>query len=513
MTPMSNRSSQPETRGKRNAALSLTSIVTLLIVTASALAGDPGRVVAAPTEPAFPLLPSFVRPADIQHAPDGTDRLFVVEQIGRVWVFENDPSTASRMLFLDIAGQVLSDTRFGLLGLAFHPDYSSNGWFFVHYTAPSPNRSVISRFSVSGSDPGAAEPGSEVVLLEVNQPHNFHNGGQLAFGPDGFLYISLGDGGPYDGTPDPDGNGQNRATLLGSMLRIDVDTPSPPFPYSIPPGNPFAGNTEGWREEIWAWGLRNTWRFSFDSATGVCWGGENGENLWEEINHIEGGQNYGWKIMEGSTCFGGGACDPTGLTLPFYEYDGLIDPRRSVIGGYVYRGAANPEFQGMYIFGDFIRETIWSLDFEGGSAPVVTEIADGGFLSTFGLDAQNELLWANWVTGQLHRFVPTVSSAPHEPSESPSSAVRIVTGAFPNPFTDATKLHYELATEGYVSAAVYDARGARVRDLGSGWRASGKHRLIWDGRDALGRAAVSGRYFCRIALGDDVAGQVFLRLE
>ncbi len=197
---------------------------------------------------------TFFRPVDLQNAGDGSDRLFVIEQPGRMWVFENDPAVQSAQVFLNIQNKVLSDTRFGLLGFTFHPNFATNGYFYLNYTAANPNRTVIARYSVDPDNSNAADPKSEFVILTVNQPHNFHNGGQLAFGPDGFLYIGLGDGGPGN---DPNNNGQNRRTLLGAYLRIDVDNPGNGLYYSIPEDNPFSGNSDGFREEIFAWGFRN----------------------------------------------------------------------------------------------------------------------------------------------------------------------------------------------------------------------------------------------------------------
>ena len=339
----------------------------------------------------FPQL-SFDRPLDLQSARDGSNRLFVVEQTGKIHVFENSPSVTVSSVFLDLSGRITrSDIRGdeeGLLGLAFHPDYESNGYFFVDYTADSPRRTVVSRFSVDADDSDVADPSSEKIILQVAQPYANHNGGQLQFGPDGYLYIAMGDGG---GAGDPQGNAQNRSTLLGAILRIDTDTGDPGLNYSIPEGNPFAGNTEGYREEIYAYGLRNPWRFSFDNATGDLWAADVGQNTIEEIDTIEAGGNYGWNIKEGTSCYSPATgCNSSGLIDPVFEYDHSLG--RSVTGGFVYRGQSTFALFGLYIYADYISGRIWSLNYSVGAVVENRELFDTNlFISSFGIDDQNEL--------------------------------------------------------------------------------------------------------------------------
>ncbi|TVR29847.1 MAG: glucose sorbosone dehydrogenase, partial [Balneolaceae bacterium] len=335
-------------------------------------------------EPAFPEL-SFSRPLDIQHAGDGTNRLFVVEQGGVISVFPNDPEVESADVFLDIRNRVNdSGNEEGLLGLAFHHNYENNGYFYVNYTASNPRRTVISRFQVSQNNPDEADSNSEVELLSYNQPQSNHNGGHLAFGPDGYLYIASGDGG---GGGDPGNNGQDRTNLLGAILRIDVDDPQNGNQYGIPAGNPFVNNNEGYAEEIFAWGLRNPWRFSFDAETGEIWAADVGQSDREAIHIIENGLNYGWNIIEGSICYPpGSTCDKEGLELPIYEYDHK-EGDRSVTGGFVYRGSAFEQLQGLYIYGDFISGRIWALDISDIENPVNTELINANFnIASFGVD-------------------------------------------------------------------------------------------------------------------------------
>ncbi len=290
-------------------------------------------------------------PVGIANAGDGSGRLFIVERAGRIRIIEPDGNVGA--LFLDITDRVRStSSEQGLLGLAFHPGFMGNGFFFVNYTDASGNTKV-SRFTASTID--SVDSGTEAVILSLAQPSANHNGGHLAFGPDGYLYIATGDGG---GGGDPFMNGQNGQTLLGAMLRIDIDTA---FPYAIPADNPFVRNAEV-LDEIWAIGLRNPWRYSFDRETGDLYIADVGQNNWEEINlqsaASPGGENYGWPIMEGKHCFPiGSQCDTSGFSLPLHEYDHGLGC--SVTGGSVYRGLQNRSMVGVYIYGDFCSGRIW----------------------------------------------------------------------------------------------------------------------------------------------------------
>lgn len=350
-------------------------------------------------QPAFPGL-SFVRPLDLQAPGDGSNRLFVVEQRGLVWVFENDSTVTQKTEFLDIQDRVTDGGEMGLLGLVFHPAYADSGYFYVNYTASPPTRTVVARYSVSPANPDSAIKESEFVLLEIDQPFANHNGGQLAFGPDGFLYIGMGDGG---GAGDSLQNGQNLQTLLGALLRIDADTTTATTNYGIPSDNPFVGNDQGYREEIYAYGLRNPWRFSFDRATGRLWLADVGQSLYEEVDLIEKGHNYGWNIMEGYHChIPPTGCDTTGLTLPVWEY--AHSEGRSVTGGYVYTGSRAPDLAGKYIYGDFVSGKIWSLEYDGVNPPINTELLDAALsVASFGVDEDGELYVCAF-DGNVYRF-------------------------------------------------------------------------------------------------------------
>ena len=348
-------------------------------------------------EPAFPAL-SLSRMVGMTYPPDGSDRLYVVLQPGRIVFFPNDREVDSAELFLDIRDRVNDrGEEEGLLGLAFDPQYADNGHFYVYYSASGPRRSVVSRFSASAD--GRAGPGSERVLLEVAQPFSNHNGGQIAFGPDGYLYIALGDGGSRG---DPQENGQDLGTLLGSILRIDVSTVDSTGAYAVPSDNPFVGHS-GARPEIWAYGLRNPWRFSFDRATGELWTADVGQNRFEEVDIIRPGLNYGWNIMEGEECFARSDCDRTGLEIPVAEYgreDGC-----SVTGGYVYRGSSLPSLYGAYVYGDYCSGRIWALRHDGDEVTEHMQIVDSGLrIPSFAEDAAGDLYVLSF-DGTIYRLV------------------------------------------------------------------------------------------------------------
>jgi len=349
---------------------------------------------------AFPGL-SFDRPVLLTHAPDGSDRVFIVEQDGRIRVFPNDDAAAAAGVFLDITAQVFrGGSEEGLLGLAFDPDYATSGTFYVHYSVGGASR--LSRFTVSAGDPDRADAGSEEVLLTVAQPFSNHNGGMIEFGPDGFLYVALGDGGSGG---DPQNNGQDTSTLLGALLRID---PRGGSPYAIPGDNPFAGG--GGRAEIYAFGLRNPWRFSFDRATGELYVGDVGQGTREEVSVVARGDNLGWRAFEGDEPFQNpGGLPASSFTAPLIDYDRATGT--TVIGGYVYRGAAHPSLVGTYFYGDYGADAVWALTRDASGAVATNQqVASVPNLSSFGEDEAGEL-FAVSLDGGLWRLEATPGGA------------------------------------------------------------------------------------------------------
>ena len=343
-----------------------------------------------------PVLAGLDRPLYVAQPRDGSGRLFVVEQPGRIKLLA--PGAAGPTDFLDIRDRVLSGGERGLLGLAFHPRFSSNGRFFVNYTRRPDGATVIAEFKVARGNRNGADPATEVMLLVVAQPFPNHNGGMVEFGPDGFLYIGLGDGGAGN---DPGNRAQNVDDLLGKLLRIDVDRPAGPgLPYSSPPSNPFFGAGLG-RAEIFALGLRNPFRFSFDRATGELWLGDVGQDAIEEIDVITAGGNYGWRVFEGTRCTGLGpaSCTTPGFIPPVAEYR-HTGGRCSVTGGYVYRGRAGSLPAGAYVYGDFCSGEIFLL--ENGRSRVLVDTRLR--ISSFGEDEAGEI-YVVGLDGTVHRLI------------------------------------------------------------------------------------------------------------
>ena len=355
---------------------------------------------------------NFTSPVGMLQAPNNTARWFVIEQAGRVKVFANSATVATATNFVDIASRVSSGGETGLLGMAFHPDFPANPRVYLSYTAgPSPLVSRISEFR--SADGGATlDASSEVILLTVNQPESNHNGGHIVFGPDGYLYIGLGDGGGGGDQHGATGNGQNLQTLLGKLLRIDVNGTTGAAKYAIPSNNPFSANAlcgaggSGAQScaEIYAYGLRNPWRFSFDRANGDLWLGDVGQNTWEEIDKITRGGNYGWRCREGAHDFSANACGGgAGAIDPIAEYDHSAG--QSVTGGFVYRGSAVPSLAGRYVFGDFGSGRIWNIASNAAPTQQVTIGLNSGLsISSFAQSNDGEIFIVNY-QGTLHQLV------------------------------------------------------------------------------------------------------------
>lgn len=373
----------------------------------------PSTGVAVALAPAFDSL-TFTVPIGLYQAP-GSDRWYVMQQDGVVRTFPNNPNVTAATTFIDASGPVTyaANSEYGLLGMAFHPSFATNGLFYLSYTGPGTggngcgNSVLTSRISkFSSADGGlSASIGTEAILFSLAQPYLNHNGGNIAFGPDGFLYAGFGDGGSAN---DPCESGQDTDQLLGKMLRIDVDQGPT---YGIPPTNPFAGG--GGRAEIYAWGLRNPWRFSFDQATGDLWVGDVGQDTIEEIDRVELGGNYGWDDKEGARCFEDAApCDGGGRIDPIVEYDHSLGA--SVTGGFVYRGAAIPELVGSFIYADFETGTIWAVVTDPGTgAPGAQVLVESGInIGSFGQGADGEVYVLDYYGGKIKKLVPTGTPQP-----------------------------------------------------------------------------------------------------
>ena len=376
-----------------------------LILLATACGGGGGTFTTTPSPsgtPSIALTPfvsGFSAPVDFQIPDDGSGRIFVVQQSGTIRIISGGSLLPTP--FLDISSKVNFDGgEQGLLGLAFHPNSSQNRLFYLNYDRLSGGQmqTVIAEYQLS-PDPNAADPASERILLTVIQPFPNHKGGQMAFGPDGFLYIAFGDGGSEG---DPMGNGQNRQTLLGKIARIGVDAPfSTGLEYAIPSDNPFVGTSD--RGEIWAYGFRNPWRFSFERGSGRLFVADVGQDKHEEVDLVQKGLNYGWNTMEGAHCFSpSSGCNMTGLTLPIAEYD--HSEGETVIGGYVYHGTGVPSLVGTYVFGDFSNGKIWQLTESSGTWTRTSLLSSGHHMSAFGQDAPGELYVVDYVNGSVFKI-------------------------------------------------------------------------------------------------------------
>jgi hypothetical protein len=389
-------------------------------------------------------------------------------------------------LFLVISGALTTQGECGLLGLAFHPDYQTNRFFYVCYVDDSPFQTVIARFTASAVNPNLADPGSELPIITISQSGFFHKGGCIAFGTDGYLYISLGE----DGVPSA---AQSLEVLKGKVLCIDVDNPGGGLQYGIPPDNPFEGNPSGYREEIYAYGFRNPWRFSFDAHTGDLWLGDVGQDEWEEVDVVLNGRNFGWPQMEGNECYQPPACDTTGLDLVppvvVYFHD---SGSASITGGGVYRGPSIPSLWGKYVFADYINGEVWSLDPD--VLPASADLIEDTSLNVaaFGADAEGELYFSTF-EGAIYRFRETSTGAASRPP-----AMGALRAVYPNPFQTSVTMEYSMSIAGKATLEVFDVRGARVTTLVDKVVPAGDHVAVWDGRDVEGRAQPSGVYFCRL---------------
>jgi glucose/arabinose dehydrogenase len=446
---------------------------------------------------AFPAMPYFSTITSIVDPLDGTDRLFVVEKNGPIRVFQNDPSVSSFGTFLDLADSTANNFECGALSMAFHPDYDNNGYFYVTYInkARLPLKWVLARYHVS-NDPNVADPNSELRLIEIPQENTYHKGGQVVFGPDGYLYVTTGEDGDIY-------KSQILNSLKGKMMRIDVDHPSGGLNYGIPADNPFKNNSVGYREEIWAWGFRNPWKFNFDSS-GRIWEGDVGLDTWEEVNIITKGRNYGWPLMEGTQCDYPTPCDTTGrnIKLPLWQYLHVSPWGGAIIGGYVYQGTQYPELVGRYIYADTQTDQIWALYWDGVHPPTNNELfhyppeAFYRFTSIC-QDKDNELFFGSYFGG-VYRLIGTTTGVSDGTPPVPSA----ILSAQPNPFVRETRLRF--SAPGVASIHIYDVSGRLVQHIES--TGTGERDAVWDGTSLSGHRATSGVYFARLMVDGKAAG-------
>lgn len=395
----------------RSLTIKTLALLAMIVATGATQAADLGVSI----ESAFPNL-RIARPIVITHAGDGSNRIFVASQLGSIHVFEKNSEVEEAAVFFDHEEQVTykdKENEEGLLGFAMHPNYKENGEFFLFYTtSDAEHTSVVSRFRVSKDDPNKADPTYEEELIRIPQPFWNHNGGTLAFGPDGYLYIALGDGGKGG---DPLKNGQNLSTLNGSILRLDVDNKDDGKNYAIPASNPFV-KSKGAKAEIYAYGFRNVWRLSFDRVTGTFYAADVGQKLWEEINIVKRGGNYGWNLREGNHPYvtengEKGSGPRPDLIDPIFEYD--HETGKSITGGVVYRGSAAPQLNGMYVYADYVSGRIWALEHDYKSGKVIAnhEIPNKSAagekipLITFGEDQDGEVYFSTQLRGgEIFKF-------------------------------------------------------------------------------------------------------------
>lgn len=457
-------------------------------------------------ENAFPNL-SFNRPLEFQNAGDGSNRLFVVSQTGFIIVFQNYYSVSEFDVFLDITSKVDWGGEKGLLGLAFHPNYKENGYLFVNYTAPYPLRTVVSRFKVDQNNPNTADPLSEEIIFTTPQPFSNHNGGKIAFGPDGYLYIALGDGGSGG---DPQNNAQNLNSPLGKILRIDIDNPSNGKNYGIPDDNPFVNNDEEYLEEIFAFGLRNPWRFTFDPVTGWLWAADVGQNAWEEIDIVQNGKNYGWRFMEGTHCYNPSQnCDDETLEHPIWEYPHNNSGGWTITGGEIYRADPSSYFYGKYIYADFVSGNIWSLFYDGENPPVneLLHSQPGIGIAGFGKDENGNIYLCD-LNGKIFRFEDPVTSVGND---SYKIEGYLLEQNFPNPFNSTTQIVFSVPEDQKVKLAIYDSLGAEIKVLFNDQVSAYQgYKVTFD---TTGLNLATGIYFYRIETkaGSFVKKMVFLR--
>lgn len=442
----------------------------LLFLTASAPAS---AQVGLQFEEQYPHV-EFDRPLDMD--VDANGRAYISTQAGKILTLPNDPSSEEKSLFLDLTDRVAyseKNQEAGYMNTVLHPDFSQNGLFYVFYLSTGTTsegvdttHTVLARYRRSPTDPTSVEVDSRQLVLEIPKPTLGHNGGGLAFGPDGYLYVSVGDGSRGG---DAYEQAQDRTTFLGTVLRIDVDGSTGNSNYAIPPSNPYVGNDQGFREEIFAYGFRNPWRMTIDPKTGDVWLGDVGEHGWEEINVVEKGENYGWPIKEGPNCFEAETCSESELTDPIHAYRYGSSYGRCVTGGYVYRGSDIPSLQGKYVFGDWATERMWVLTYEEGEDTTVTEVSIPNEISkhypSFAVDDEGELYFLSLFHKIIYKFRPGRTAIPPTDPDTTKAVDASFEISGPNPAVTGTSVTFRVSEVGPVKIALYDLLGREVAAL------------------------------------------------
>jgi glucose/arabinose dehydrogenase len=424
---------------------------------------------------AYPNL-TFTNPVFLTHAGDGSNRVFVVEKGGYIRVFANDSNVSSYQTFLNVTNLISTNyVEKGLLGMAFHPNYTSNRYFYIYYTRLSDGAITISRFTTMSGNPNKADSLSEYNIITVLHPTNLnHNGGNLMFGQDGYLYTGLGDGGSAG---DPPNNAQNVNVLLGKILRLDINSTSGGNHYAIPPTNPFAGG--GGAPEIFTWGMRNPWRFSQD-ITGIIYCADVGQDAWEEIDTLWNGKNYGWRCYEGNHTYNTSGCGPiSNYTFPIKEYQN-IGAACSITGGFVYRGTRVPWLVGRYVYGDYCSRNVWKLYYNAGAVSdtaLIGATPSGASILSFGKD-QNGEEYVCCGNGVIYKFVNTLIGINNNNNSVPIGFN--LEQNFPNPFNPSTEIKYSLQQQGRVNIKIYDVLGNEVAQLVNETKQPGNYSIKWD---------------------------------
>lgn len=431
---------------------------------------------------------TFNKPLEMAVPPDGTDRLFIVGQRGVITIVNPSSPSIPGKTFLDISDKVTtSGLEPGLLGLAFHPNYSVNRYFYVYYTTPNALTEILARYQVSPSNPDSALKSTEFIIFQNTLLTASHFGGKIAFGKDNYLYMGVGMG---TGQNDPPNNAQNLSLPLGKILRINVDTTAGGNNYGIPATNPFKDSVGTQRKEIYAWGFRNPWKFNFDS-TGRMWCADVGQVTKEEIDIVNIGKNYGWRIMEGTGCFNPNPCDTTGLIKPVYEY-----PRSdgsSITGGYVSYTNQLPALKGKYIYGDYTNGKIWALTYDGINPTTNIMLMDSPYnISSFGMDKNKNIYVCSIGDSKIYKLIDNTVSIELTNTTVPSNF--LLKQNYPNPFNPVTNIQFNISERANVKLEIYSSNGKLVLEAMNEIKDAGEYNLKFDAT-----SYASGIYYYKLS--------------